>query len=72
MYPLIDFLLSLIGIVTYIFIMIGTLNLLSTIHIFVILLIVTACHVVHPFLVVEIPFHGFLDTFLKLDRKSVV
>ena len=67
MYPLFDFLLSLIGIGTYIFIVIGTLNLLSTIHIFVILLIVTACHVVHPFLVVEIPFHGFFDALLELE-----
>ena len=37
------------------------------IHILVILLIITAGHVVHPFLVVEIPLHGLLDTFLELE-----
>ena len=39
----------------------------KVIHLLIILLIVTARHVVHPFLVVKIPLHGFLNTLLKLQ-----
>ena len=38
------------------------------IHIIVILLIITRGYIVHPFLVLEIPLHGLLDTLLKLER----
>ena len=38
------------------------------IHIIVILLIITRGYIVHPFLVIEIPFYGFLDTLLKLEK----
>ena len=37
------------------------------VHVFVILLVVSACHVVHPFLIVEIPTDGFLDAFFELQ-----
>ena len=38
------------------------------IHIIVILLIITRGYIVHPFLVLEIPLHGLLDSLLKLER----
>ena len=38
------------------------------IHIIIILLILPRSNMIHPFLVLEIPFHGFLDTLLKLER----
>ena len=38
------------------------------IHILIILLILPRSNMIHPFLVLEIPFHGFLDTLLKLER----
>ena len=36
------------------------------IHAVVVLLVVTACDVVHPFLIVEVPFDCLLNAFLKL------
>ena len=38
------------------------------IHVVVVLLVITRGHVVHPFLVLEIPFHSLLDSLLKLER----
>ena len=38
------------------------------IHIVVVLLVITRGYVVHPFLVIEIPFYGLLDTLLKLQK----
>ena len=38
------------------------------IHVVVVLLVITRGYVVHPFLVIEIPFYGLLDTLLKLER----
>ena len=38
------------------------------IHVVIVLLVITRGYVVHPFLVIEIPFYGFLDTLLKLQR----
>ena len=38
------------------------------IHPLIILLILPRSNMIHPFLVLEIPFHGFLDTLLKLER----
>ena len=38
------------------------------IHILVILLILPRSNMIHPVLVLEIPFHGLLDTLLKLER----
>ena len=40
---------------------------LLTIHILIILLILPRSNMIHPFLVIEIPFYGFLDTLLKLE-----
>ena len=41
---------------------------LLTIHILIILLILPRSNMIHPFLVLEIPFYGLLDTLLKLER----
>ena len=41
---------------------------LYTIHLLIILLILPRSNMIHPFLVLEIPFYGFLDTLLKLER----
>ena len=38
------------------------------IHILIILLILPRSNMIHPFLVIEIPFYGLLDTLLKLER----
>ena len=38
------------------------------IHVVVVLLVIARGNVVHPFLVLEIPFHGLLDSLLKLER----
>ena len=38
------------------------------IHVVVVLLVITRGYVVHPFLVIKIPFYSFLDTLLKLER----
>jgi len=38
------------------------------IHPLIILLIFPRSNMIHPFLVLEIPFYGFLDTLLKLER----
>ena len=38
------------------------------IHVVVVLLVITRGYVVHPFLIIEIPLYGFLDTLLKLQR----
>ena len=38
------------------------------IHPLIILLIFPRSNMIHPFLVLEIPFHGFFDTLLKLER----
>ena len=38
------------------------------IHVVVVLLVITRGYVVHPFLVIQIPFYSFLDTLLKLER----
>ena len=45
----------------------GFLLLSVTIHIFVIFLIISACDIVHPFLIVEIPFDGFFNALFKLE-----
>ena len=41
---------------------------LFTIHLLIILLILPRSNMIHPFLVLEIPFYGFFDTLLKLER----
>ena len=38
------------------------------IHIIIILLILPRSNMIHPFLVLEIPFYRFFDTLLKLER----
>ena len=38
------------------------------IHVVIVLLVIARGNVVHPFLVLEIPFHGLLDSLLKLER----
>ena len=38
------------------------------IHPLIILLILPRSNMIHPFLVLEIPFYGLLDTLLKLER----
>lgn len=38
------------------------------IHVVVVLLVITRGYVVHPFLVIKIPFYGFFDSLLKLER----
>ena len=42
------------------------------IHVVIVLLVITRGYVVHPFLVIEIPFYSLLDTLLKLERWSTV
>ena len=37
------------------------------IHILIVLLIIAACHVVKPFLIIQVPANGLLDAFLKLQ-----
>ena len=44
--------------------------LFRNIHLLIILLILSACHVIHPFLVVEVPAHCLLNAFFKLKRWS--
>ena len=44
----------------------GLANLFVAVHVLVIFLIVARGYIVHPFLVVEIPFHGFLDALFEL------
>ena len=41
---------------------------LFTIHVLIILLILPRSNMIHPFLVIEIPFYSFFDTLLKLER----
>ena len=41
---------------------------LFTIHPLIILLILPRSNMIHPFLVLEIPYYGLLDTLLKLER----
>lgn len=41
----------------------------SLIHRVIILLVVTARYVVHPFLVVQVPAYRLLDTFFKLQAR---
>jgi len=45
------------------------LHLTVPVHFFVILFVITAGDVVQPFLVVEVPAHGLLDAFLKLQGR---
>ena len=37
------------------------------IHILIILLIIAACHIVKPFLIIQVPANGLLNAFLKLQ-----
>ena len=37
------------------------------IHVVVVLLVIARGYIVHPFLIIEIPFYGLLDSLLKLE-----
>ena len=41
---------------------------LFAIHPLIILLILPRSNMIHPFLIIQIPFHRFFDTLLKLER----
>ena len=39
------------------------------VHIIIILLVVTRCDIIHPFLIVKVPANGLLYAFLKLKAR---